>query len=106
MPRSVHRADSNQKKIVKELRAQHFSVALLSMVGDDFPDLIIARSGFTACVELKSKRSANTWAALTDGQAKFAREWRGAVILGYTAEQIVKDFLLFMRRYIGGSFGE
>lgn len=91
-----------QTKIVKELRERHFSVQVLSMIGDDFPDLLIAQMGFAALVELKSRASKSTWRKLSEGQLTFSREWRGAVILGFTAEQIAHDFKLYRLAYIQG----
>lgn len=56
MRRRQHRHDSHQTQIVAELRACGFSVRDTSMIGDDFPDLIIGKNGMDRIVELKSPK--------------------------------------------------
>jgi hypothetical protein len=69
----ARRVDTTQPEIVKDLRCAGFSVALLFRVGDDVPDLIIGRNGRDRMVETKTGKK-----KLSEGQAKFAREWKGA----------------------------
>jgi len=48
------RVDSNQKKIVAELRWHGWAVALMHRAGEGFPDLVVSRSGWgTYLVEVK-----------------------------------------------------
>jgi Holliday junction resolvase len=82
--------DANQRSIVDGLRKCGFSVAVTSSLGNDFPDLVIAKSGKNMLVELKNHREPSK--RLTPGQKKFLDEWRGLVIVSNSLEEIIQRF--------------
>jgi hypothetical protein len=83
--RRIHNVDGNHRETVDYLRSIGWGVRSTAAVGDDFPDLVVARSGFTALVELKKGR----WACerkLTDGQQRFKDSWPGVCIHALSKE--------------------
>ena len=87
------RRDNTHKQMVDDLRAMHFSVWDTADLGKDFPDLVVAKDGFTVLVEVKTPRGKQQAAQRrSDGQASFAGTWRGEVIAAYTADQVVLHF--------------
>jgi Holliday junction resolvase len=92
--RRQNRRDLNQKRLAAELRQCGFSVADTSRVGDDFPDLVVGKNGIDRLVEVKSGKKVNHRAQeLSEGQQKFAREWRGAkVIHAWTLDDVLIEF--------------
>jgi hypothetical protein len=80
-----HRRDSTHPGIAKVLLSFGFSVKDTSKLGDDYPDMVVGLAGITDMVEAKSVDG-----ELSDGQSKFAKNWRGApiVVLKSEAEAI------------------
>lgn len=72
--RYAARVDKNQAEIVAALKAVGWSVELTHRLGDDFPDLIVARNKRTVLLEVKSEDG-----TLSDGQMDFINRWRGEV---------------------------
>ena len=70
--RRAARVDGNQAEIMAAFRKCGFSVADTSKVGGGFPDLVIARAGFTALVEVKIPKG-----KLRQSQTDFAAAWKG-----------------------------
>lgn len=64
--------DGNQAAIVGALRRAGFAVRILSVVGDGFPDLIVAWAGGQILLEVK--RPGET---LRPNQEAFFRSWPG-----------------------------
>lgn len=76
------KVDATHGAIRDYLRAAGWAVRSTATVGDDFPDLIVARRGFMAMVECKSKDG-----KLTGGQAEFRRSWPATVVVARTGEE-------------------
>lgn len=70
------KVDGNHGAVRDHLRAIGWSVFDTAPVGRGFPDLVCARRGFTALVEIKDGEKKH----LRPEQQRFAREWRGVVI--------------------------
>lgn len=98
MIRRIHRTDGNHAETVELFRKAGWSARSTAMVGDDFPDIVVAKHGFTAVVEVKLGR----WPSerkLTEGQAEFRDGWQGCHIHAITpdgalrlANQALKDW--------------
>lgn len=85
-----HRTDGNHHATVNHLQRAGWGVCSTSSVGDDFPDLVVARSGFTALVELKAGRC-KAERRLTYGQALFHAYWPGVVIKADSPEDALQQ---------------
>lgn len=85
--RQANRRDTNQSQLVSDLRQAHFTVADTSMVGNGFPDLVIARNQINLLIEVKDTRG-----QLSPGQHAFALEWKGPVIVAHSIEDILNIF--------------
>lgn len=70
----ARRTDANQTKVIKLLREAGFSVFSLSGVKQGVPDLLIAKDGYTALVEVKSTKG-----KLTPAQESFIGSWAGDI---------------------------
>jgi hypothetical protein len=92
------RTDANQTKVVEHLRRAGLSVAITSMVGNGFPDLVVAGRGKlpgwsrTILVELKDPDQPTSKRKLTGAEIKFIDTWQGEYIKATTAEEILKLF--------------
>jgi Holliday junction resolvase len=73
--------DANQADIVKALRRCGVSVLDLSSVGGDCPDLLCGYHGVDRLLEVKMPDGKPS-----DGQADFARDWRGAPVVTVRSE--------------------
>ncbi len=71
--------DDNQNLIVKQLRKCGVSVAITSMVGNGFPDLIIGRAGRNYMIELKDGKKTESRKQLTKDETKFFDTWSGQI---------------------------
>lgn len=105
MKRRAAKTDANQAKVVEHLRRAGLSVAVTSMVGNGFPDLVVAGYGAvaftgkkfyiptkTVLVELKNPDMPKSGQKLTDAEIKFMDNWKGIYIKATTAEEIIKLF--------------
>lgn len=59
-------------------------------MGDSFPDLVIAKYGINALVEIKGKNG-----KLSPGQLEFKKSWRGFVVVVRTQD----DCILLDRKF-------
>lgn len=94
------KVDTTHGEIRDHLRAVGWSVRSTAVIGGDFPDLAVARAGFTALVECKS-----CGRFLTTGQTEFKRFWPGVVVTarsGTEAEKLLNQAWSLQR--IGGAF--
>jgi hypothetical protein len=66
------RVDENQSGLIQAARDMGASVLLLHRVGNSTPDILIGYHGIDQLVEVKTVKG-----ELSDGQAKFIREWNG-----------------------------
>lgn len=71
--------DANQAIIVKQLRKCGVSVAVTSMIGKGFPDLIIGRAGRNYLIELKDGSKSASRKQLTPDEQEFFDSWSGQV---------------------------
>jgi Holliday junction resolvase len=83
------RTDANQKEIVKVFRKLGFSVAITSMVGSGFPDIVIGKHKWNWLVEIKDGKKVLSERDLTDDEKKFISEWKGSVYIVETVEQAI-----------------
>ena len=81
--------DSNQPRIVEQLRKLHVSVRVLSMVGEGFPDLVIGFRGANYFIELKDPSKPPSKRRLTPDEQDFFNSWRGQVAKCETLEEIL-----------------
>jgi hypothetical protein len=99
MARRAHRTDDVQQELFADLRRFGFSVADISIVGDDIPDAIIGRQGVTALLEVKTPRGLDNSYRISEGQKRFAQEWRGSeIIYGHKAEEVTRRFIQLCKR--------
>lgn len=111
MKRRAAKTDANQTKVVEHLRRAGLSVAVTSMVGNGFPDLVVAgikeaeivdtyigrmiisqSINKTVLVELKNPDMPKSGQKLTDAEIKFMDTWKGEYIKATSAEEIIKLF--------------
>ena len=85
MRRYAPKTDENQPEIVQALRDAGCSVQSLSFVGKGCPDLLVGRDGRNFLLEVKWPLGTPSHRALTPDQAKWHREWRGAIHVVYSA---------------------
>lgn len=83
------RTDENQKEIVNVFRKLGFSVAITSMVGSGFPDIVIGKYKWNWLVEIKDGKKVLSQRDLTDDEEKFISEWKGSVFIVETIEQAI-----------------
>ena len=83
MARRNPKVDINQPEIVKWLRDRHYSVGLTYMVGNSFPDLVIAKHNENILLEVKYLNG-----KLSEGQEEFFRNWQGPVFEVRTTRQL------------------
>jgi hypothetical protein len=77
--RRVARTDANHADIVAAFRVCGFSVLSLHQVGGGCPDLLVARAGRSALVEVKDGSQSPSRRKLRASQEDFRAAWRGAV---------------------------
>lgn len=75
----ARKIDDNQTLIVKQLRRCGVSVAVTSMVGKGFPDLIVGVRGKNYLIELKDGSKIPSKKKLTPDEKEFHDAWRGQV---------------------------
>lgn len=71
------RVDSNQPEIVKAFRELGWSVLHTHTIGSGAPDIIVAKNGFTACIEIKDGAKPPSQHKLTPDEIKFSSTWQG-----------------------------
>ena len=96
--RRAAKVDTSHGPIRDYLRSIGWSVYSTAALGDDFPDLIVARCGFTALVECKTGYPDRAETYLSEGQREFRNEWQGAVVVATTPEQAESELAA---RYLG-----
>ena len=73
------RIDDNQKEVVSQLRKLGVSVAITSMLGKGFPDLVLGHQNKNYLIELKDGNKTKSRKTLTEDEAKFFNDWKGQV---------------------------
>lgn len=83
------RIDMNQPEIVSTFRYLGFSVAITSMMGNGFPDIVIAKFGRTWLVEIKDGNKPPSARELTEDEKDFHAEWKGEIFIVESMDQAV-----------------
>lgn len=99
----MHRTDSNQTEIVKNLRGVGFTVAITSNVGSGFSDIVVG--GSMPCVICQNKTPQNRLieikshekATFTPAQKEFHALWRGRIDTVFSTEQAFDALGVFLR---------
>ena len=84
------RTDYNQKLIVDQLRKLGVSVAITSMMGKGFPDLVLGYQNKNFLIELKDGAKPKSQKGLTMDEAKFFTAWKGQVDKCESLDEICK----------------
>lgn len=77
MARRAAKVDRNQPEIVEALRKCGASVAITSMVGAGFPDIVVGYQGKVFLLEIKDGDKPPSAQKLTPAQIEFRANWRG-----------------------------
>lgn len=96
--RRAAKVDTTHGEIRDHLRSIGWRVYSTASLGNDFPDLVVARAGFTALVECKSKSDRSPEVQLSEGQREFRNKWPGAYVVACTPEQAENELAA---RYLG-----
>lgn len=86
----ARKVDSNQKKIVQQLRKIGVSVYVTSMVGKGFPDLVCGFRGKNYLLELKDGAKSKSRKRLTPDERKFFQIWNGEVFKVENFDEILE----------------
>ena len=79
------RQDSNHASIVKDLRLLGYQVHEMKSVGGGFPDILVARNGKMALLEIKTEDG-----ELNDKQKQWHSKWEGPEVgIVRTTEQAI-----------------
>jgi hypothetical protein len=84
------RTDYNQKLIVEQLRKLGVSVAITSMMGKGFPDLVLGYQNKNFLIELKDGAKTKSQKGLTMDEFKWHTQWKGQVDKCESLEEICK----------------
>jgi Holliday junction resolvase len=84
------RIDDNQKEVVSQLRKLGVSVAITSMLGKGFPDLVLGHQNKNYLIELKDGSKTKSRKTLTEDEEKFFNDWRGSVCKCENIDEILK----------------
>ena len=84
------RIDDNQKEVVSQLRKLGVSVAITSMLGKGFPDLVLGYQNKNYLIELKDGSKTKSRKTLTEDEQKFFDGWLGQVDKVESIEDICK----------------
>ena len=84
------RIDDNQKEVVSQLRKLGVSVAITSMLGKGFPDLVLGYQNKNYLIELKDGAKVKSKKGLTMDEAKFHTAWKGQVNKCESLDEICK----------------
>lgn len=88
------RVDSNQSRIVKELRQAGCSVAMTSDLGCGFPDILVGLKGVNVLAEIKDPNQPPSKRRLTADEKDFHDSWRGQVCVIETAEDLLSKLVM------------
>ena len=84
------RTHYNQKLIVDQLRKLGVSVAITSMMGKGFPDLVLGYQNKNFLIELKDGAKPKSQKGLTMDEAKFFTAWKGQCDKCESLEEVCK----------------
>jgi len=84
------KVDTNQSQIVKQLRKIGCSVAITSMIGNGFVDIVVGFRNKNFLFELKDGNKSASRKRLTPDEEKFFLTWKGQVNKVETLDEILK----------------
>lgn len=87
------RTDGNQTEIVEGLRKLGYSVAVTSMMGNGFPDIVVAKDFKTMLVEIKDPSQPPSKRKLTADELKFHAKWNDIIVVAETIQDVIKNFI-------------
>ena len=79
--RRAARIDANQNEIVDALRGVGATVAITSMVGAGFPDIVAGYRGVNYLIEIKDGNKPPSRQKLTPDEQRWHGLWRGSVVV-------------------------
>ncbi len=88
--RRAGRIDANQNEIVQALRAVGASVAITSMIGDGFPDIVVGFRGINYLMEIKDGSKPPSKRRLTSDEKEFHDLWRGVAVVANDVDEALK----------------
>lgn len=89
--RRAAKIDANQPELVKGLRGHGYSVAITSMVGNGFPDVVVSSEWANMLVEIKDPAKPPSARKLTKDQVTFHSNWKGPIMVAETWQQVVVE---------------
>lgn len=75
------RVDANQNEIVEGLRGVGATVAITSMVGNGFGDIVVGHRGRNFLFEIKDGSKPPSKRKLTPDEQEFHDTWRGTILI-------------------------
>lgn len=88
--RRAARIDANQPEIVEVLRSVGASVAITSMLGDGFPDIVVGYQDANYLIEIKDGSKPPSRRKLTPDEQEWHNLWRGSVSVANSPEEALK----------------
>ncbi len=88
--RQAARIDTNQNEIVQALRAVGASVAITSMVGHGFPDIVVGYRQRNYLIEIKDGSKPPSKRRLTSDEQEFFDLWRGSVFVANNSDEALE----------------
>ncbi len=85
--RRAARIDANQPEIVQALRDVGGSVAITSMVGNGFPDIVVGYRGQNYLIEIKDGAKPPSKRKLTHDEQEWHDLWRGTVHIANSIDE-------------------
>jgi hypothetical protein len=87
--RTRARVDDNQSEVVSAFRRCGFTVAHTHTIGKGFPDLVVAKFGKTALIEVKDGRKPPSARKLTKDEAEFHTAWSGDIYIVEDVDDVI-----------------
>lgn len=91
--RRAARVDANQNEIVQALRDIGASVAITSMLGSGFPDIVVGYRGRNYLFEIKDGSKPPSERKLTEAEQEFHDLWRGTVFVAKDVNEALVEIL-------------
>lgn len=88
--RRAARIDTNQPEIVQALRDVGASVAITSMVGAGFPDIVVGYRDHNYLIEIKDGSKPPSRRKLTKDEQAFFDTWRGTVYIAKDVDEALE----------------
>lgn len=83
------RIDANQPEIVQALRDVGASVAITSMVGSGFPDIVVGYRGENYLIEIKDGSKTPSKRKLTTDEQEWHDLWRGTIHIANSVNEVL-----------------